>query len=202
MPVKVEAVNEPVLLLHGFYVDEALTEGMYEAKAQLEANGYQVFMPEMTNDIEANAWRLINIVNEINAPKIKIVGVSSGGVAADYYTKVLFGNSKVKQLIFLDSPLYGTYPGNAVCLDYVLTGGVNGGDLCNWSTFIKSLHAGDDTPGNTFYKQIILQPNTDILRDDLLDGGVCSVKLNGVHSEMLFNEALFEEVLEGLQGIC
>jgi triacylglycerol esterase/lipase EstA (alpha/beta hydrolase family) len=149
----------PVVLVHGTFLDQ--TENWDEMALVLEHAGYCVFALDYghraTQRIQHSARELRAFVKRVlkatGARRVSIVGHSQGGMMPRYYLKFLGGTRHVDDLVglapsnhgtmlFAAKPV-GTYGDCPACLQQVAG-----------SRFLRTLNAGDQTPGPISYTVI------------------------------------------------
>lgn len=184
---RVEAVGEPVVLLHGCCWGSPAD--MNALAARFTAEGYDVHNLRLDswNDSAANAVQLKTYVDSRGLGAVHIVAHSMGGNAGRWYVKALGGN--VKSLTLIDTPNEGDW---ALCYFGVTS-------LCPNGAFMQALNFGDDTPGSTRYAQF---RNTQRWWQYVLDGGVCLVPVTGAHSALPAQQDVFNKALAVVRGVC
>lgn len=154
---------EPVILVHGTFGDRKhLLERL---SSSIKQAGFCVFSLDYgnrgLNDIKASAQELKTYTERVlkatGASKVSMVGHSQGGMMPRYYIKFLGGAKVVDDLVGISPSNHGT----------ALTGGSNPiselvGFACTacvqqgaGSPFLTRLNAGDETPGEVSYTQIV-----------------------------------------------
>jgi hypothetical protein len=146
---------EPVVLVHGTF--EGAFDNWLAVSPQIKAAGYCVFALDYgdrgTGDIPTSAGQLARFVDAVlaatGARKVSIVGHSQGGMMPRWYIKFDGGASKVDDLVGLAPSNHGTTNPGAF---------VAGATFCPaclqqraGSSFLSTLNAGDETPGNVSY---------------------------------------------------
>jgi triacylglycerol lipase len=158
----------PVVLVHGTFGDsKSLLDRL---SWSLHRAGYCVFAIDYgnraTGPIERSAEQLKAFVNQVltatGAAKVSLVGHSQGGMMPRYYLKFLGGAAKVDDLVGLAPSNHGT--SNPL----LLTPGL--GYLCpsclqqkTGSAFLRTLNAGDETPGAVSYTNIVTRNDEVVL---------------------------------------
>jgi triacylglycerol lipase len=158
----------PVVIVHGTFGDsKSLLDRL---SWSLHSAGYCVFALDYgnraTGPIEKSADQLKTFVTQVlaatGAAKVSLVGHSQGGMMPRYYLKFLGGASKVDDLVGLAPSNHGT--SNPL----LLTPGL--GYLCpsclqqkTGSDFLRKLNAGDETPGNVSYTNIVTRNDEVVL---------------------------------------
>ena len=154
-----KAHPSPVVIVHGTFGDsKSLLDRL---SWNLHRAGYCVFALDYgnraTGPIEASAQQLKAFVSQVltstGAAKVSLVGHSQGGMMPRYYIRFLGGAAKVDDLVGLSPSNHGT--SNPL----LLTPGL--GYLCpsclqqqTGSAFLRTLNAGDETPGPVSYTQV------------------------------------------------
>jgi triacylglycerol lipase len=189
----------PVVLVHGW---NGSASSMATLKSRFEASGRQAFsltLPGQNNvtNAQALATFINNVKAQTGAAKVDLVGHSMGGLSTRYYIKSLGGGANVAQYVSLGSPQYGLF---LACF----LGTNSGGQMCTWSSFLRALNSGDDTPGAVYYTTIYstsdeLVPNS----SSRLDGGACFKQVSGVsHSGLTQDAGVYSSVLAAVDGVC
>ena len=151
---------EPVVVVHGTFGDsQSLLERL---ESTLVSSGYCVFALDYgnraTGPIEDSAAQLKTYVDRVlaatGAAKVSMVGHSQGGMMPRYYIRFLGGADKVDDLVGLSPSNHGTSQ------PLLLTPGLS--YLCpsclqqkTGSAFLHHLNAGDETPGDVSYTNIV-----------------------------------------------
>ncbi|MEU6138558.1 alpha/beta fold hydrolase [Nocardioides sp. NPDC047086] len=151
----------PVILVHGTFGDRrSLLDPISLA---MKRAGFCVYSLDYgnraTGDIRESAAHLgefIERVREVtDADRVSLVGHSQGGMMPRYYIKNLGGAAYVEDLVGLAPSNHGT----SIILD---EGATEATGLCRscaqqaaGSQFLADLNAGDETPGEVSYTQII-----------------------------------------------
>ena len=151
----------PVILVHGTFGDRrSLLDPL---SLSLKRAGFCVYSLDYGNratgdiaDSAAHLGEFIERVREItDAAKVSVVGHSQGGMMPRYYIKNLGGAAYVEDLVGLAPSNHGT----AVIADEATTEATG---LCRscaqqaaGSQFLADLNAGDETPGDISYTQIV-----------------------------------------------
>lgn len=147
-----ETGRVPVILVHGY---GGSSESMTPLASALAGSGRQVVAIDLPGrgegDIGESARALSEAVNATRAAKVDLVGHSAGGVVIRAYLKDLGGTERAGSIVTLASPHHGTTLADAAasagpeaCLDACA-------QLGRGSDFLRSLNAGDETPGETTY---------------------------------------------------
>jgi pimeloyl-ACP methyl ester carboxylesterase len=148
----------PVVLVHGTFGD--MTVSWNRISPALKREGYCVFALDYgrraTQRIQDSAEELKAFANRVrratDANKVQLVGYSQGGMMPRHYIKFLGGRDKVEDLVGLSPSNHGTTNpfappagdfGCRACVQQV-----------RGSSFLKSLNAGDETPGKVAYTQV------------------------------------------------
>jgi triacylglycerol lipase len=149
----------PVVLTHGTYGDmKSLFDPL---SASLKSAGYCVYAFNYgyygTRSMATSAGELKTFVDAVladtGAAKVNIVGHSQGGTMPRYYIKNLAGAAKVNDLVGIAPANHGTtwtglttlFPGFYCTACHQLLWG---------SSFLKTLNATDETPGDVSYTTI------------------------------------------------
>src|SRR3954454_11949867 len=145
----------PVVLVHGTF--EGAADNWATASPKFKAAGYCVFALDYgnraTGDISTSAGQLARFVDAVlaatNATKVSLVGHSQGGMMPRWYIKFDGGAGKVDDLVGLAPSNHGTTNVGAL---------VTGATFCPaclqqgaGSSFLRTLNAGDETPGAVSY---------------------------------------------------
>ena len=145
------APTTPVIFVHGFSGDASnWTTAMTVFKAggyssdQLFAYEYNSYGDNRTNASGLAAY-VSNVLAQTGADKVDIVNHSMGGLVSLWYLKQLGGAAKVDHLASIAGANHGTNIA-ATCLIFTTCQQMYPG-----SSFIKTLTAGDETPGSTSY---------------------------------------------------
>ena len=151
---------EPIVVVHGTFGDSRNL--LQRLEGTLSSSGYCVFALDYgdraTGPIEDSAAQLKTYVDKVlaatGASKVSMVGHSQGGMMPRYYIRFLGGASKVDDLVGLSPSNHGTSQ------PVLLVPGV--GQLCpsclqqqTGSAFLQHLNAGDETPGDVSYTNIV-----------------------------------------------
>ncbi len=150
----------PVVVVHGTFGDSRNL--LQRLEGSLSSAGYCVFALDYgnraTGPIEDSAAQLKTYVDKVlaatGASKVSMVGHSQGGMMPRYYIKFLGGAGKVDDLVGLSPSNHGT--SNPL----LLVPGVNYAcPSClqqkTGSPFLQHLNAGDETPGDVSYTNIV-----------------------------------------------
>ena len=156
----------PVVLVHGT-AENQLNNWLFMAPA-LKSAGYCVFALDYggsggealgvygTGPIAPSARQLDAFVTRVRtatgARKVSLVGHSQGGMMPRQYIKFEGGSGEVDDLVGLAPSNHGTSrqlpaPAGFLC--------VACGEQAAGSPFLQNLNAGDETPGNVSYTQIV-----------------------------------------------
>ena len=159
----------PVVLVHG--TAENRFNNWQSMSPALKAQGYCVFALNYgatqyslatgaygLGEISRSAQQLDAFVAQVRsatgAAKVSLVGHSQGGMMPRYYLKFLGGAAEVDDLVGLSPSNHGTTqqlppPANQYCpaCDQQKVG----------SAFLQNLNAGDETPGDVSYTQVVTQ---------------------------------------------
>jgi triacylglycerol esterase/lipase EstA (alpha/beta hydrolase family) len=144
-----------------------------------------------------NARAIASTLRELRWKRVDIVGQSMGGLSSRWFTKFLAKGTKVDAYVSLGTPQYGIWSACALPSWY-------GGQMCPTSSFLGTLNAGDDTPGDTFYATIYSTgdwyvPNS----SSRLDGGACFVQVADVSHDGMDNDPTVQgHTAAALGGTC
>jgi triacylglycerol esterase/lipase EstA (alpha/beta hydrolase family) len=151
----------PVILVHGTFGDRrSLLDPISLA---MKRAGFCVYSLDYgnraTGDIRDSAAHLGEFVERVrevtDADKVSLVGHSQGGMMPRYYIKNLGGAAHVEDLVGLAPSNHGT----TVAADgsaFEVTGlCLSCAQQAAGSQFLADLNAGDETPGDVSYTQII-----------------------------------------------
>jgi triacylglycerol esterase/lipase EstA (alpha/beta hydrolase family) len=145
----------PVVLVHGTF--EGALDNWLIVAPQIKAAGYCVFALDYgnrgTGDIATSAAQLARFVDAVRAAtgasKVSLVGHSQGGMMPRWYLKFDGGAAKVDDLVGLAPSNHGTTNPGAL---------ITGATFCPaclqqraGSSFLRTLNAGDETPGAVSY---------------------------------------------------
>ncbi|MFE6510731.1 esterase/lipase family protein [Nocardioides sp. NPDC057767] len=151
----------PVILVHGTFGDRRSL--LDPISLSMKRAGFCVYSLDYgnraTGDIRDSAAHLGEFIERVraatDADKVSLVGHSQGGMMPRYYIKNLGGAAYVEDLIGLAPSNHGT----SVILD---EGTTEATGLClscaqqaAGSQFLADLNAGDETPGDISYTQIV-----------------------------------------------
>lgn len=151
----------PVILVHGTFGDRRSL--LDPISLSMKRAGFCVYSFDYgnraTGDIRDSAAHLGEFIERVreatDADKVSLVGHSQGGMMPRYYIKNLGGAAHVEDLIGLAPSNHGT----SVILD---EGTTEATGLCQscaqqaaGSQFLADLNAGDETPGEISYTQIV-----------------------------------------------
>ncbi|MEI7057637.1 alpha/beta fold hydrolase [Nocardioides sp. CCNWLW239] len=151
----------PVILVHGTFGDRrSLLDPISLA---MKRAGFCVYSLDYgnraTGDIRDSAAHLGEFVERVrevtDADKVSLVGHSQGGMMPRYYIKNLGGAVYVEDLVGLAPSNHGT----SILMDGGATGSTGLCVSCAQQTagsqFLADLNAGDETPGDVSYTQIV-----------------------------------------------
>lgn len=151
----------PVILVHGTFGDRrSLLDPISVA---MKRAGFCVYSLDYgnraTGDIRDSAAHLGEFVERVrevtDADKVSLVGHSQGGMMPRYYIKNLGGAAFVEDLIGIAPSNHGT----SILMDGGATGATGLCVSCAQQTagspFLADLNAGDETPGDVSYTQIV-----------------------------------------------
>jgi len=198
-PAAVRAASspDPVLLVHGWRGAAADWSVMVQRFTD-EGLGRQIVAIQLPGqDNVANARAIASTVASNGWTRFDIVGVSMGGLSARQFVKALGGTATVDGYVSLGTPQYGIW---AACL----LAQAQGGQMCPTSSFLKSLNAGDDTPGNVRYMTLTSPSDKTVPSNATrLDGGACYVSVPGVeHTAYEEDPNVFAAVVSAIDGGC
>ncbi|HSE08067.1 MAG TPA: alpha/beta fold hydrolase [Nocardioidaceae bacterium] len=150
----------PAVIVHGTFGDRA---SLLDALSfSLSSDGYCVFALDYgdraTAPVEESAAELKEFVDrvlaETGASRVSLVGHSQGGMMPRYYIKYLGGDGLVEDLVGLAPSNHGT----TVSGEFG-SGSAQGCASCDQqqagSEFLRDLNAGDETPGDVDYTQVV-----------------------------------------------
>jgi len=155
---------EPVVLVHGTFANRFIDWAALSPR--LKADGYCVFAlnyggsdggPALgiyaTGPIANSAQELKSFVQQVrsatHAPKVALVGHSQGGMMPRWYIKFLGGGGAVDDLVGLVPSNHGTT--NPLAPPAGQLGCPACAEQAAGSTFLQTLNAGDETPGQVSY---------------------------------------------------
>ena len=150
----------PVVIVHGTFGDRKSL--LDDLSAAMVDDGFCVFSLDYgnrgTQDIAASAQQLKEFVDRVlaatGAAKVSMVGHSQGGMMPRYYIKFLGGATYVDDLVGLSPSNHGTTtagdPNNPLTGDCPACQQQAAG-----SDFLTNLNAGDETPGDVSYTQVV-----------------------------------------------
>ena len=196
----VAAAGDPVLLVHGWNSSGAVFSDMI---ARFQAEGRTAVAINLSSqDNVRNAAQIRDFISARGWPRVDIVAQSMGGLSARHYVKFL-GPRVVDTYVSLGTPQYGIY---AACL--LATG--SGGQMCPWSSFLRNLNAGDDTPPGAgtvpVYWTTIYSQSDGVVPNSAsrLDGDACHIlESPGTgHNEMDNDPTVFAHVLAAVDRTC
>lgn len=186
----------PIVLVHGWGGTGAVWDIM---KGWFEEEGYQCFAPNLPSENNiTNAQFLEQFIDtvlfETGAAKVHLIGHSMGGLSARYYLKILGHTDDVATYISMGTHHYGRSGTGFL--------GENGGGQTDQnSSFLKTLNAADDTPGDLLY--VTMWSYRDDANSCRLDGGACFVDIPGVpHWRECRDSLFFNAALKAIRGIC
>jgi triacylglycerol lipase len=155
----------PVILVHGTFGDRrSLLDPISLA---MKRAGFCVYSLDYGNratgdirDSAAHLGEFIERVREItDAEKVSLVGHSQGGMMPRYYIKNLGGAAFVEDLVGLAPSNHGTSIMSSEGVTGAATGTTGFCVSCSQqaagSQFLADLNAGDETPGDISYTQIV-----------------------------------------------
>lgn len=150
---------EPVIIVHGTFGDRKSL--LDDLSAAMVEKGFCVFSLDYgnraTGPIARSARELRAFTRKVlaatGATKVSMVGHSQGGMMPRYYIKFLGGADVIDDLVGLAPSNHGTR---------TVGGGPGFGTYCRacvqqaaGSRFLRHLNAGDETPGEVSYTQIV-----------------------------------------------
>lgn len=152
----------PVILVHGTYGSQST--GWNYMSWFISANGFCVFSLDYgrygTNSVAQSAGELDAFVDKVlavtGADRVSIVGHSQGGMMPRYYIKNLGGADKVEDLVAIVPSNHGTTwtPLLTLVPNFYCRACY---DQMAGSTFLTNLNAGDETPGDVDYTDIVTE---------------------------------------------
>jgi triacylglycerol lipase len=180
-PAPVFASAEPVLLVHGYRGSASSFNTM---RARFEADGrtaVAISLPSQDNVVNARAIR--DFIAARGWTHVDIVAHSMGGLSSRQFIKFLNGAATVDAYVSLGSPQYGILIACGLPSWY-------GGQMCPYSSFIRNLNSGDDTPGAPAYATLYSTGDTYVPNSSSrLDGGACFIRVSGVSHSGLLTDA-------------
>ena len=141
---------DPVIFVHGWNADASTWNTMV---ARLRADGYTSaqllawsYDTRQSNAVTAQliATKVDSVLRATGAPHVALVSHSMGTLSARYYLKNLGGQAKVRTFVSLGGPDHGTD-------DALFCGDTSCREMRPNSSFLKTLNAGDETPGTVRY---------------------------------------------------
>ena len=172
--------NKPISVRTTYYLDAYDNYGSYVGQ-------------EDNQLISIYSQRLGKVVDEVldatGKKKVIIIAHSIGGLVSRYYIKNLGGKDKVDKLIVIGTPNHGVYGYIAFGCESWFgrnTYSPECEDMQYDSSFIASLNAGDETPGNVKYLTIAGNCENDLsgfAGDEVVRVG--SVKLSGATNKVI-----------------
>lgn len=192
----------PVVFIHGWNAWNVDLGECYHCPtvALFEERGFVAYAPEMpdngnTTYLDQHAQIIKDFIDSLGVAKVHLVGHSMGGMSTRYCIKVIPGCAeKVATYTSLDTLQYGS---KSLCHFPVGWGR----ELCASGPIVTAMNAGDDTPGDIFYTQLL---GEDAKGDSakLIDGGACYGVAVGDHVQMPFNPVVIDRVVQSLRGVC
>src|SRR4051812_39155791 len=143
---------EPILLLHGTWMDRSISWNVIGPKLALD--GYCVYSIDYgkrgTQKIEDSAHEVSAAIDALlartGASRVSIVGHSQGGMMPRWIIKFLGGDTKVDDLVAIAPSNHGS-PGGAMSKSAAQSGDSPAAADQDWgSPFLTTLNAGDETP--------------------------------------------------------
>jgi triacylglycerol lipase len=144
------ASSNPILFVHGYSSSGSYWNTMAD---DFRADGWpSSYLDQWSYDWrQSNATTAQQLAAEVDrllaatgASKVDIVSHSMGGLSSRYYAKNLGGSGKIDAWVSLAGPNHGTDWANGCAYTSCL-------EMRIGSTFLTSLNAGDETPGNPRY---------------------------------------------------
>jgi triacylglycerol lipase len=194
-PPAAGAVPPPVLLVHGWGSSPATFRDM---EARLVRSGRVVYALALPGeDNVANARAIRAFVAAHHLLRVDLVAHSMGGLSSRWFVRFLRGTTSVEHYVSLGTPQYGLWPTCPLPLD-------KGGQMCPAGAFLRTLNAGDDTPGTTRYTSIFSTTDGIVpAASSRLDGGACLIRDRGVtHGQLLTDARVYRQMVYSLDGRC
>jgi len=189
------ASPDPILLVHGYRGDPSTWADMIANFAAAGRTAEAIDLASEDNVVNAKAIEAY--IAAKGWARVDIVAQSMGGLSARQYIKFL-KPSVVDTYTSLGTPQYGI---SAACL----LPSWYGGQMCPFSSFLRNLNSGDDTPGKVYWTTIYSRTDGIVPTSaSRLDGGACHVFEDpGVgHNEMDNDPTIFRHVLAAVDRIC
>jgi len=189
------ASPDPILLVHGYRGDPSTWADMIANFAAAGRTAEAIDLASEDNVVNAKAIEAY--IAAKGWARVDIVAQSMGGLSARQYIKFL-KPSVVDTYTSLGTPQYGI---SAACL----LPSWYGGQMCPFSSFLRDLNSGDDTPGKVYWTTIYSRTDGIVPTSaSRLDGGACHVFEDpGVgHNEMDNDPTIFRHVLAAVDRIC
>lgn len=189
------ASPDPILLVHGYRGDPSTWADMIANFAAAGRTAEAIDLASEDNVVNAKAIEAY--IAAKGWTRVDIVAQSMGGLSARQYIKFL-KPSVVDTYTSLGTPQYGI---SAACL----LPSWYGGQMCPFSSFLRDLNSGDDTPGKVYWTTIYSRTDGIVPTSaSRLDGGACHVFEDpGVgHNEMDNDPTIFRHVLAAVDRIC
>lgn len=186
---------DPILLVHGYRGDPSTWADMIANFAAAGRTAEAIDLASEDNVVNAKAIEAY--IAAKGWTRVDIVAQSMGGLSARQYIKFL-KPSVVDTYTSLGTPQYGI---SAACL----LPSWYGGQMCPFSSFLRNLNSGDDTPGKVYWTTIYSRTDGIVPTSaSRLDGGACHVFEDpGVgHNEMDNDPTIFRHVLAAVDRIC
>ena len=186
---------DPILLVHGYRGDPSTWADMIANFAAAGRSAEAIDLASEDNVVNAKAIEAYIVAR--GWTRVDIVAQSMGGLSARQYIKAL-KPSVVDTYVSLGTPQYGIY---AACL----LPPSNGGQMCPYSSFLRNLNSGDDTPDPVYWTTIYSKTDGVVPTSaSRLDGGACYVYENpGVpHNSMDNDPTIFAHVLAAVDRTC
>jgi triacylglycerol lipase len=156
---------------------------------------YAIALPGQDNIVNAKAIRAF--VNAHHFRRVDVVAHSMGGLSSRWFVKFLRGSVSIEHYVALGTPQYGLLPTCVLPLD-------EGGQMCPGGAFLRTLNAGDDTPGRTSYTSIFSSSDGIVpATSSRLDGGACLILDRGIsHHGLVTDARVYRQVVYALNGRC
>ncbi|MFE1228489.1 esterase/lipase family protein [Streptomyces sp. NPDC059442] len=167
------ATHDPVLFVHGVYMDGPTT--WTDMIADFEREGWDPDSLQMMNynsfqDLEASAAEVVQEVAALRAKtgaaKVDIVTHSMGAPMVRWYLKFLGGTQYVDDFVSIAGGNHG-----GIGTEFCAPVQPSCQDMLMYSPFLNALNSGDETPGPTNYTAIwsncdeVLNPDATALLD-------------------------------------
>jgi triacylglycerol lipase len=183
------AAHDPILFVHGWNSSSSTWTTMVNrfaadgwTAAELNNWSYNTSQSNATTAGQIQT-KVDQILAATGAAKVDLISHSMGGLSTRYYVKNLGGGAKVDDWVSLGGPNHGTDTAN-YCFSTACS------EMRVGSTFLKSLNAGDETPGTTVNWLTWWSPCDEVINPD------SSVALSGATNRQtacLSHSALHED---------